>query len=117
MKKPERRKTRAAAITNAIPIPLFINSDGFPTKPVIARMNARLTIRTANHGTIVPIYLTAPAVAMNMLAIKNEMKRRNHLFSPRCFILKRTENTTRKTIRNAAIGTKYVNDDKSAGIL
>ena len=117
MKKPERRKIRAAIITKVIPIPLFINSDGFPTKPVIAKINARLTMRTANHGTIVPMYLTAPAVAMKILAIRNERKSKNHLFSPRCFILNKTENMTRKTIKNAAIGTKYVNVDKSAGIL
>lgn len=101
----------------ATPIPFVNDSAGLPTKPIMTRRNARLTRRTANHGTIVPMYFTAPAVEMKIVAMMNEINRTNHLFSPRIFVFIKTENTIRKTIRNARIGAKYDMADKSAGIL
>jgi len=86
---PETMKTIPRITTKAIPIPLFIDIAGFPTKPVNAKRNARETRRTANQGTIVPMYLIAPPAETKIVAMKRARKILNHLLSSKSFVLAR----------------------------
>jgi len=115
MTNPEIMKTNPRIITKVVLIPLF-RASFFPMKPVVARMKARLTMRTANQGTIVPMYFIAPPAETNIVATRNEKNKLNHLLLSRSFVFASIAKTTKKTIRKAAMGAKYAIAVGSAGI-
>ena len=116
IKNAATRKATPKNITMIIPIGFVIDFTLSPKKPVKAKIKTAVTITTANKGTIVPTYFTAPPAETKTVATRKANTNCASAFSPRSFVLFKIAKTTATTIRKTAIGTRSAKAVNSAGM-